>query len=206
MALSDVYEVRWTGTIFAETCNLVFHALRTGTSFLAADVAQASWDSLGDTILPVSTAELIWTQISARNIGDPTDFTELSLGTTGGTHAGSAFSPYASFTIRFPRKRSDMHHGYKRIPGVAEASVTNGRIESVDVTRLNALGADIIDGWFKSSAPGTDVCNYIVVKRILKPNGTYRLPETDGELVYYQPTAYNVLSRVTTQNSRRFRA
>lgn len=204
MAIADIYECRVSGNIFLVPFNLVFHVVRANAGFGALEVTDACADTVLPDLLPVSTSDAIYQEISAYSLGDATDFWTRPLGSTAGTHTGDAFSPFATYSIRFNRMRTDMHHGYKRIPGVDEASVTDGVLTQGTVTLLQTAAASIVGNWEQAENPGTNVCNYVVVKRVLVSEGKYRLPKTDGELITYQPTGYAILNAVTTQNSRKF--
>lgn len=202
MALADVYELRVSGEIHDQPWNCVFHALRASAGYDAQAVADAFGDSvLGNMKDAVPTA-VSFLELSVKNLGDPLDFYEVSVAPLAGQRAGESMGPFVSTAVRFTRKRTDMHHGYKRLPGCSESDQASGTLAAGLVTELQAFADDVIASWEDNSAPGTAVCNFIVVKRVLE-DGKYRLPKTDGELVYYVPDSYSVVTRLTSQNSRK---
>lgn len=203
MALSDVYELRCSGEILGENWNLVWHMLRTDSLYDAEDMKDAWTRNIYQLLLNCMTADVTLTEISARNLGDPLDFYSAGAAGTGALGVTATISPFATATIKFPRRRTDMHHGYKRIPGVDESYVSEGVISGAQLTALQALGAEAVTDWDLTANPGVPVANYIVVKRVLD-GGVYRLPKTDGELVHYAPNSYVVNTFLTTQNSRKF--
>lgn len=203
MAITDVYELRVSGTVNSEAFNLVFHALRVSGSFVAADVADACKDTALPDIIGMTSTSTIWETITAKNLGDPVDFAELSLGSTAGSQVGDTLGPFVAVVFHFPRLRSDMHHGYKRIPGVIETGQNNGVISGAYLTGWQAAAADVIRDWENLTAPGIPIANYIIVKRVLDA-GVYRLPQTTGELIYYQPSSVVVRTNLSTQNSRKY--
>lgn len=203
MALVDVYEMRMYGTVLNEPWNLVFHLLRSGSGIDAETIQAAAASTLIGSFKPAVTADVALLGFAVKSLGNPLDFFEATTNQIGTLGSSNTISPFAVCTIRFARGRTDMHHGYKRIPGIAEDYVADGVISGQQLTNMDALAADIISNWEDSGNPGTTVCNYIVVKRVLD-GGVYRLPQTDGELVYYQPTQYAVNANMSTQNSRKF--
>lgn len=204
MALADVYEVRMWGNVLNSNWNLVFHALRASGAYDAEDVMNAASQTWLDELAACMSSDATFEGISAKSLGNPLDFAEYGYTATAGGKGSDCFSPFAAFTIRFTRKRTDMHHGYKRIAGVSEADVADGVVAAGQETLLGAFAAAVMANWELSASPGTAVANYIVVKRVLDA-GTYRMPATDGELVYYQPSSAVVSHYISSQNSRKFR-
>lgn len=203
MALADVYELRHSGTILGVNWSLVYHVLRANAGFNAETIWSAYASSLMLKTQNVCTADVLFTDGVVRSLGDPLDFYESSHALAGNVGTSETFSPFVASAIRFPRRRTDMHHGYKRYPGVGEDYVSDGVISGVLLTNLATLGSAVITNWEETAAPGVAVCAYVIVKRVLAA-GQYRLPQTDGELVYYAPNAYQVQANVSSQNSRKF--
>lgn len=203
MALSDAYELRVSGTINNESWNMVFHVLRAAAGFDAGDLI----DAFGDSILPlmdgVCSSDVVFNDVSAKNLGDPLDFTTVSLGGGVGNQAGEGMGPNIAMVIRFPRKRVDMHHGYKRIPSCVEGNQVDGVLTGAFLPSLQALADRIVAPWEDAAAPGVDVCSYIVIKRVLDA-GVYRLPQNDGEFVYYIPDQGVAVANLSTQNTRKY--
>lgn len=202
MALADIYETRWGWEFLGMEGLTVFHLLRAGGGFTAADVQTALIDSIKTAWKNAVSTGVNFNVITTHSVGNPIDFVESDFGNELGTRAGEPMPPHDVATIRFPRLRTDMHHGYKRFSGLVEGDNESGSLSAGATTLFNTLGTEIISNLEKNANPGVTVANYVVVKRILDA-GVYRLPENDGELVYYIPTSRQVLTHVKTQNSRK---
>lgn len=202
MALADVYELRVSGTVLGEAWNLVFHALRANSGYDALDVVDAAYDTWNTALVNSMTADVTLLSYEAKSLGNPLDFYSVGLSVNGGVGSSLTVSPFLAATVRFTRLRTDMNHGYKRIPGIGEDFISDGVLSGTQFTNIGSWAALLVSNWENASAPGTSVANYIIVKRVLDA-GKYRLPETDGELIYYQPASYVVSPYVSTQNSRK---
>jgi hypothetical protein len=205
MALVDIYEVRVALSMLSKQIYLVFHARRLSGAWDASDIV-SGWV---ETVLPplqlATVEDLAIDSLYAWSLGDAGDFHEAALDVTG-VYEEDPMPPHDACTLRFPRTRRDVHHGYKRIPGLAELYVEDGLITGQQLTRMQDLADALVGNWH--NATPEDVCEYVIVKRIKyvdEEDGKtkYRLPETDGELVYYHPESSVVDDAVSTQVSRK---
>lgn len=203
MALADVFEIRMAGNTLGSPWNMVFHGYRTAGNYNAQAVLDAFGDGPFFNLLPALPDSCHVITLEAKSLGNPLDFYSVATPNSDGARAGDTLGPFVAPTIRFTRKRTDMHHGYKRLPGVLEADQTNGVLGAPLIALIEDFADSLIGGWEDNSAPGVTVANYVIVKRVLDA-GKYRLPETDGELVYYAPDNYVVVVNVSSQVSRKF--
>lgn len=203
MALEDTYEIRTTGTVLGVPFTIIWHALRTSGTYAAADVVGAWHDTLFTTMLANMSNDVTMIQNEIKSLGNALDFYSYGLGPTNGGDAGDTMPPFVAYDIKFPRLRTDMHHGRKRLPGVPEGSAVNGVLSSTPLSNMQAFADLIVGDWEKVSAPGTAVANFIIIKRVLD-GAVYRLPETNGELVYYTPQTAVVNPNLSSQVSRKY--
>lgn len=202
MALVDVYELRFSGLAANENWNSIFHVLRDNGSLDAQDMVSVAVNGILPLFLLACPTSTTCTKAAARSLGDPLDFYEASLVGQSGQRTGDSLGSFVGPWLRFTRKRNDMHHGYKRLPGLSETDVTGGVIQAGLTTALTNLANELVAFWHEPGTPATAVCTYIIVKRVLDA-GKYRLPEIDAELVYYAPSNYAIGASFTTQNSRK---
>lgn len=202
MALADVYEVRLSGTSYGVNWNMVFHAVRANSGFDAEDVKNAATQTWLDALQACMSSGSNTDSISVRSLGNALDFHEAFFGTYPGSRTGDPMPSFNAVAVRFTRRRTDMHHGYKRIPALSEADVTAGIISATLKGKVEDWADLLIGDWEHTASPGTPVANYIIVKRILDA-GEYRLPQSDGELLYYAPANYQVIDAVSSQVSRK---
>jgi len=209
MALDDMYQLLDVSNYLLENNLNVFHVVRSGSGFDANDVGQAFVASVLNEILDIQLPTVTHTEIQVKNLGDPTDFDTIVLSGKVGTRTGSAAPSSLAAEVRFPRKRTDMRDGFKRFGGIAEETFSGQDFAAAFLTDVDKIGAAMIAQWEKASDPGVSVCRYVIIKRICTvdvaplPCPSYRLPETDAELTFYQPTASESKTTVRTQVSRR---
>jgi hypothetical protein len=102
-----------------------------------------------------------------------------------------------------------MRNGQKRWPLGLEADNNGNLWVAGFITECLDLANAIINPWQLDSAPGVDVCDYGILKRICitSPSppcvGGYRLPENDGELTFFIPLVAVIRSTVRSQVSRK---
>lgn len=203
MALADVYEIRMSGTVLNVNWNMIFHALRANSGFDAENVVTAFYDTTYTLLRTTTANDVYFDDLECKSLGNALDFFAYSLGHQLGLANENVISPFATYPVRFTRKRTDMKHGMKRLPGASEEQTNLGQIEAARRTAIGNWAAALIGNWEENTAPGTHVANYCIVKRVLEV-GEYRLPIVDGELVYYVPTEFSVGLYISTQNSRKF--
>lgn len=187
MALSDIYQVvfrqLWNQ---AEPMLNVMHYRRQDISG-SAEGLRLAWM---EDIYPVwraAQSDIIWYQIlQVANLGDPTDWSEVTFTNARGAAAGEALPPHSTinFTLRPEDRR--VRPGSKRLPGVPQDWVTNGIVDAAGgITSYNNLRTALSNNL--QVGAGT-LYTPIIVKRVKDTNENgkeyYRLPETDGELLF----------------------
>jgi len=211
MPLSDMYELKHYMAFGAvQDVMNVYHFERQSAEVNAEDLATKFAEQVVPGIRSVQTAGLDHLRLEARNLDDPTDFYIVSLAGLSGTVTGERLNTFTSYKIQFLRRRTDMKHGYKRIPGVAESDVNGEVISSTPLAALNSYADGLTAGIDNGGEPPVTLFRFAIIARICAEfNSTlgicveYRLPENDLELKYYIPTQYNVSQLVTSQVSRR---
>lgn len=209
MALADVLEIRAPSEIGAFKFLNVWHVLRSSSSFDATKIANSFVDTVLSDILPLLTSSVEYTAVNVKNLGDAEDFVELPLTAKVGTRAGTNDPFFNVFTLRFPRLRTDMRDGRKRIGPTQEEAHSGNNLAAAYITDMDTLGTSMIGAWEETASPGVTVCRYIIVKRVCDAFDAagkctkYRLPETDGELIFYQPISRVSESTVRSQTSRK---
>lgn len=212
MALSDIYQIKHTGLFLGEPGLNVYHVERTDPGFDATDMTLAFQDSIVPSLKACQSLQYLYQEITAQNLGDPTDFdTRSMLGQTG-EHTGTAANSSLAFSIRFPRQRTDMRDGFKRWGGMTETQYSFNDTLGPFQGLMSTLGNALVVPWEIAAAPGVPVCNYIIVKRVCtvqpppSPCPSYRLPELGDTLVFYKPLTSLFKVPVRTQVSRRVTA
>lgn len=209
MALSEIHEIRQEGVLFNETVLNIWH-VETDLSYGASDVVTAFYDHVYNGALgPALSNDYTLTKISVISLGDVSDFSEVSVVNTG-DRAEEALPSHDCVTMRFNRTSREFRHGYKRFAGVPIGDSNDGDVLPSSITTYwQPVFNAIVGAWDKNSAPGVTVCRYVVIKRVKLPDPNnpgeyiYKLPETDAQLSYYQPTSGAVLPQIKSQVTRR---
>lgn len=207
MALNDLFEIVLDCTYLGQRSLGVYHGLRVAGGFDATNVSQAFSDHTIPELTAFTHSDVAFNIITCTNLGDPTDFAILSLGGGPGLAGGEGMPVHDCFKVQFLRQRTDMRHGWKRLVGMSEGAQASGVVLAPTVVLIDLWAAALLDSWEEAAAPGVDVANYVIVKRIkfvdpVDGKTKYRMPETDGELVTYQPVNH-VIGAVSTQNTRK---
>lgn len=209
MAFSDWYELIDQQTISGQIINNVYHVVRASPTFTAENMVQAYRDSILSVMLPLQTTGLKHNVLSARSLDDPLDFYSIAPVPGDGTLVGLQLSSYISATIQFNRLRTDMKNGQKRFFVGSESELAANFWVGAFLVDVAALGDAITTTWEEAAAPGVDVCNYGILKRVCiiqpppVPCPGYRLPENDAELIFYIPTTAVARPTVRSQVSRK---
>lgn len=201
MALSDVYMLTdYQRFPSGESFENVWFYKRVTPAGTAQDLVGAFNAQVRPAILNLQAATVVHYLTRVISLGDVADFYELGeAGIVGANAAGlrNTFDAYA-FTLR-PSTR-DVRPGSKRIGGVyeADANYTDGVVTNATqlgfMQALRAIMATVIPGVIDDYQP-------VIVKRVLD-GGSYRLPETDGELIAVAVSQALVNTRIVHQVSR----
>lgn len=210
MALNDWYELKLKGSYGAfDNTLMVFHFERLAGLYTALEINQAFIDTIYPLLFSFVSSSHTWDEIETKNLGDPLDFQQLSLGSVPGSVAGDTVASFVAYKLQFLRERTDMKHGWKRIPGVPESLVAGNGVAAAAVTALTTLGTALVAPIEIAAAPGVDVARFGIIARICAEFGpagaclSYRLPENDAELTFYQPTQFVAHNLVASQVSRK---
>lgn len=212
MAIIDIYNILHKHHIGTTQLLNVYQVERANSGEVAGGISDGFQNSILPTLRLFQDNQVINDSLEILNLGTPTDFGSFSLSAAAGLRAGVETSDFLAGQVKFPRLRSDMKAGFKRYGPINETDMNGNQLAAATVTLLDNIGAAIVGNWL-SSIDSHIICNFIIVKRVCTtspPEGTpcpqYRLPETDGELVFYQPTQGSGMSSVRSQVSRRTRA
>lgn len=188
----------------------VYHFEKLNPALDAEDLATRFNQQFIPGLRAIQTAGLDHLRLEVTNLDDPTDFYILSLAGLSGTVAGERLNTFTAYKVQFLRRRTDMKHGFKRWPGVAEADVNGEVIQSTPLAGVTAVAEQLVNGLDDQGEPPITLFRYVVIARVCVETSpgsgicvSYRLPENDLELEYYTPTQHNVSQLVTSQVSRR---
>jgi len=209
MALSDMYQVTHKMTQQGQTILSVYHAERAS----AAEEAQEINDAFANSILPILKLQQVTTIVSVEvtsfNLATTTDFHTQDLSGNDGLRAAAASPTFISGAVRFPTLDRAVRSGHKRFCGMAELDYTDGVLSATAIGLLEDVADALIANWL-ANVDSHIVCSYAIIKRVCDETDPitgkctkYRLPETDGELVFYEPTSRLVNSDVSSQVSRK---
>ena len=150
---------------------------------------------------------LVSVLVRVKNLYNPAEFAEYLDGTTPGTAVGQPSSPYDAFSFRTPWLGSQIRRGFKRFPGVPETYGSGGVVQSAFVTLLGGMEDALNEVYTLTLGSETLSFSPCIVKRVkyVAPSGrdAYRLPENPTEGLFNDTTAWQLIPRLTTQNSRK---
>jgi hypothetical protein len=174
----------------------VYHVERNDPSVTAGGIAVAYDDTVLADLVGLQSEGLTHVSIDVRSLSNPLDFASLPPFNAAGTRPGEQLSTFNAFTMQYPRTRTDMRNGQKRYDvGVESDVVANGWSGSM-ITAMAAVALATVNDWVRDAFPAEPQGKFVILKRvcIIQPPPTpcpgFRLPENDGELVFYRPIAF----------------
>lgn len=207
MALNTIYQLRarqtWgTGGKEQESVFFFDHTAGTGAS---ADLAAIWGTVIGAALNALQTSIMKNYSVDVINMGDFSDFAYVPWFGTGSV-TDQTLPPYAALGYTMKLNTRAVRHGSKRFSGIPEGAGNDGVItESGYITKVETMRA-ALEGELTDAG---DTWLPIVVKRVKEPvvgtvplQYTYRLPETDGELVYGEIVSVLNSLNLTHQTSR----
>lgn len=209
MGISDIYQVIDKQVFGTTSVNNIYQVERDNAAITASVIAEAFEDRVITPLLPLQDGALSHTVIEVQNLGDPTDFATRIPAPNVGTRVGEPFASFVAAAIQFNRTRTDIKNGQKRFVVGVETDADGNNWLAAFVTSMETVRDPILALWFTDALPAAPVCNFIVVKRICTvqpppdPCLSFRLPETDAELLFYNPTTGIVRSVIRSQVSRK---
>jgi len=212
MALADMFEILHKHHIGSTNLLNVYHCLRANPGEQAADISNGFQFSVMPSLRLFQDTQVVNDSLEIRNLDDPLDFGSFILVADPGLRVGTETSDFLAGQVKFPRLRSDMKAGFKRYGPINEADMSGNDLVAGTITLLDNIGAALVGNWL-SAIDAHQIANFVIIKRVCTttpapgdPCPQYRLPETDGELVFYQPAQGVGMSTVRSQVSRRTRA
>lgn len=211
MALTDWFELKHTQDIGASFPVLnVYHFRREGVTWNSTLINQAFLDSVVPTLRALQVPQVRHGKLITQNLGEPTDFNEVSLGLLPGTAtAGDVAPSFTASRIQFLRERTDMNHGWKRYAGIPEVNLNLNTLSGTYPTTLQNLADILTDGIELASSPGVVIARLGIIARVCAEVDaagvcvSYRMPENDAELDFYIPDNAVGRSTVGSQASRK---
>lgn len=175
----------------------------------AADVIAAFQDSILPELLGIQTNNVRTTRFECFNLFNVTDFSNFAYAPSAtdntGLYVDQALPAHDAVTYRLVRTTREIRNGYKRFAGIPETANTSGNItDATYITALEALRIVLSEDIQASPVVGT--YSLVVVKRIkyVEDGKTkYRLPITQAEAEYSEPSQVLVSLQVRTQNTRK---
>ena len=209
MALADMYQITYDMTQFGRTMLMVFHVLRTSAIETAGSINDGFANSILPTLRLAQVDSVVSNETRIFNLETTTDFGTFSLSAAPGLRTGADSPSFIAVTQRYPTRDRDIKSGFKRFPGTIEEDYSDGVIGPIPLALFDANGVAIIGDWL-SSIDAHIICNYVIIKRICQKVDPvtdecleYRLPETNGELVFYQPNTFLTNPDISSQVSRK---
>lgn len=209
MALNDVFQITHDMTYLGKNSINVYHALRTSSVEKANDISDAFQESVLPDLRALQSEKVFNNELRIFNLGDSADFGTSTLSSAPGLRAGTHSPTFIASTIRFPSLDREVRAGFKRFVGMLESDYTDGVLLAAPIALLVSIGDAILGDWI-DSVDAHKICDFIVVKRVCDETDPatgkclkYRLPELDGELVFYEPLTGVVPTEITSQVSRK---
>ena len=182
MPLNDIYKITdYQRLPSGEPVENVYFYQRLGAAGTAGDLEAVFVSTFLPTILGIQSQALVHNLIRFDNLGDPADFEEHSAGGIIGTLTAAIRNEWDCWRFTLRPSSKTVRPGSKRIAGVAESdsAYTNGVVGDAGILTLLQTArvqmSALLEGALETYQP-------VIIKRVLDGT-TYRLPETNGELV-----------------------
>jgi len=209
MALNSIFMLSHVQTFSDEEMMSNYFFNKTAGSGTAGDLAAAFIDTFVPAISAFTVSAVINKLIRVINLGDLTDFVE-TVDVTAGALADQPLPIFSAVGYTLKLDTRAVRPGSKRISGLSENSGQGGVITDVATFALvNALR----ELMFAPLTDGSSTWQQVVLKRVREDvvgtvplQHTYRLPETDDELIFGSVveclTSPNLSHQVSRGNGR----
>lgn len=209
MALTDIFQIVHDMTLFGRNMVSVYHCERANSGEVSSNISDSFQNSVLPALRALQSDDITNNELRIFNLGSPTDFGTHTLSAASGQRAGLNSPSFVAASVRFNTLNRDVRSGQKRFPGMLETDYDDGAISGGVLTLINDIGTALVGNWLASS-DSHHVANYVILKRACETEDPvtgkcleYRLPETDGELVFYQPQSFLANPEVSSQVSRK---
>lgn len=209
MALKDIYEVIDVAQAAGIALLNVYHVFKSDPSFVAADIAEAFEDTVLTPLLPLQNATVTHVQITARNLDDDTDFDTRVPSPAVGARVGANMTTFNALSVQMNRTRLDMRNGQKRFVAGNEIDTNGINYLSAFILEAGTMVGALLNPWVVSGLPLVDVCDYVILQRVCviqpppEPCVEFRLPETDAEVQFFNPSTAVLRTVIRSQVSRK---
>jgi len=205
MPLDEIYHIIHAGTLQGEAVqNDYFYRVDTGVPS-ALNIAQAFIEDIQPLVVGWLCNNLVFNRVKVINLGDLTDFYDATVTGTGEVTA-NMLPPANAVNITMRTDTRAVRPGSKRYSGIGVTAATDGVITDATVIGLiNELATALASPIGYDTEPEA-MYKPIVVKRVfdaeIGEEGGYRLPKTDGELVFGNVTGALWNTKVSHQDTR----
>lgn len=203
MASGDLWELIDKSSLAGQdVINVYFFSQSAlGGAAVAQDLIDSYVGQLLSVVKTIQSGHLLHTEISVRNLFDPSDRAVNAVSVVGTSPNIEYHSNFDAVGVSLVQDNGAIKNGAKRFAGLPEAYSADGVIDNATyIALLNTLMAaltgtldwGIIATWIPA-----------IVKRVLVSPGVYRLPENSGEAVWGTITDAVWNPEVTSQVSRK---
>lgn len=209
MAIVDMYQIVHDMTYLGQTVLSVYHAERANAGETAGSISDGFQNSILPIIRLLQNDAVTNNELRIFNLGSPTDFGAFTLSGSAGVRTGANSASFLAASQRFNTLNRLVRSGQKRYAGLLETDYFDGVLGGSTVTLVDDIGDVLVADWL-SSIDSHVICSYAILKRVCETTDPvtgkcleYRLPETDGELVFYIPQSFLTNPEVSSQVSRK---
>lgn len=207
MALNTFYQVRDIQELDGKTIENVYYFNHVDGDGDATTLAVGFEAEFLPFVLAVQVAYVQHVGISVINLGDLADFQDLPL-LSNGTYSGDDHLPtFNAIGYTYKLDTRAVRGGSKRITGIAEPATTK---DVITAASLLAAMESLRTAMFADMVLSADTFRPVVIGRVREEVvGTvpqqykYRLPRTDGELVWANVRNCLTSPTITSQVSRK---
>lgn len=212
MATGDIYEVIDVQSYEGQEVLNVYHYFQAGPIVplggeTIAQLLAEDWEAKFVPLqLELQVDTLVHETVTCRNLFDDTDQGEAVSGTPGAQTAGEGITSFMAYGLTLNHDNASIRPGGKRIAGPSENNQAEGVVYGAAVTVLQTFADELAEPLPAGIIIPVDTMFPVVVKRVregLPGEYTYRLPISQGELIYGTILEVLVKALLTSQVSRK---
>lgn len=195
-SIGDLVRITSCSNIYSQlACNVFYYVVAAWTGAVDIETVLDKWSE--EVTLPLAprlSTSLTPGTVKWENVDNPAE-TASVVGGFAGTDTGDTMPSFVAYSVRLFGETAITRSGWKRIPGVPEAFISDGEVVAATMTAFDAWVAASLVAPVSSEVPGDFLLEPVIVGR--NPDGSLNLtainPIASGKT---QP-------RVSTQNTRK---
>lgn len=200
VSTNSLYSLKYFSSYLGVSCqNQFWYLTLNPPDTISAQSVVAAFESLVATNWEAAVSDE-WTgvRVVCDEVTSNQNFFDSTTNIGPGTQTGDALAPQSCAGIRMLRVTKDTRSGWKRVVGLVESQVADGKLTAGAITAFNLLGT----GFITNLVISTEIVAPVIVRKTY--TGDPPILNPPSQWIYNDVASRITIPDVTSQNSRKF--